>query len=266
MTTVIREPEQWRRTMGELSCRGETIGFVPTMGALHTGHRSLLKRARAENSTASASIFINPTQFDDPGDLSGYPVTMEEDMRMLEEEGIDYLFLPRAADMYPDNFSYRVTERELSRRYCGERRIGHFDGMLTIVLKLLILTGADYVYMGEKDWQQYVLVHGMAKAFGIGTAVVPCPTVREPSGLACSSRNVRLSDESLKKAPLFPALLASGKPMGDMRRKLEEAGFTVEYIEEFRHSELGDRLLAAVHLDGVRLIDNVRLSQDEKEN
>jgi pantoate--beta-alanine ligase len=262
--TIIREPEKWRSAMEDHSCRGETVGFVPTMGALHAGHRSLLQRSRAESGIACASIFINPTQFDEPGDLSGYPVTLEEDIKMLKEEGTDYLFLPQAVAMYPDGFSYRVTERELSRRYCGERRVGHFDGMLTIVLKLLILTGADYVYMGEKDWQQYVLVHGMAKAFGIAATVVPCPTVREPSGLACSSRNVRLSEEGLRKAPLFPAVLTSGGSTEQMRRELEEAGFTVEYIEEFRHAELGDRLLAAVHLDGVRLIDNVRLSQEER--
>lgn len=259
MIEVIRDPAVWKRTLKQLRASGRTIGFVPTMGALHEGHRSLLRRAKAANDITCVSIFINPTQFNDHKDLSTYPKSWDEDKAALEEEGADLLFFPEAAAMYPDKYAYRVTEQRLSEKYCGAYRTGHFDGVLTIVMKLLMLTCADRVYMGEKDWQQFVLVHRMAEAFFIDSDIIPCPTVREENGLAMSSRNRNLSAPQFQTASRLYEVLSSGVSVGTMKDTLAAFGFTVEYIERFSDPQLGERLLAAVSLGGIRLLDNIAL-------
>lgn len=259
MIEVIRDPAGWKRTLKQLSASGRTIGFVPTMGALHEGHRSLLRRAKAANDITCASIFINPTQFNDKKDLSTYPKAWDEDRAVLEEEGADLLFCPETASMYPDEYAYRVTEERLSGKYCGAYRTGHFDGVLTVVMKLLILTCADRVYMGEKDWQQFVLIHRMAEAFFLDSEIIPCPTVREESGLAMSSRNRNLSAQQFQTASKLYEVLSSGVSVETMKDTLESYGFTVEYIERFSDLKLGERLLAAVYLGEIRLIDNIAL-------
>jgi pantoate--beta-alanine ligase len=232
---------------------GRSIGFVPTMGALHAGHLSLVERAAAENDRVIVSIFVNPTQYDDPDDLANYPRPLERDLAAAASAGAQAAYLPDFDDVYPDGYRFRVTENAFSRELEGAHRAGHFDGVLTVVMKLFGIVRPDRAYFGEKDWQQLQLVRDMAAAFFLDVEVVPCPVVREADGLAMSSRNMRLSEEERRRAPEFHRLLASGRPEGDIRSALEAAGFGVDYVE--RH---GDRVLGAVRLGNVRLIDNVK--------
>ena len=231
-------------------------GFVPTMGALHDGHLSLLARARTENARVWVSLFVNPAQFNDIADLAGYPRRVEEDLRLLREAGCDLAFLPQERDIYAEDYRYRVTETDLSRRFCGAGRQGHFDGVLTVVLKLLLLTRPERAYFGEKDFQQLQLVEGMARAFFLDTEIVPCALVREPDGLAMSSRNRLLSVTERARAPDFHRLLARSiaelQSPDHAAAQLAQAGFAVEYVAD--HAR---RRLAAVRLGNVRLIDNV---------
>jgi pantoate--beta-alanine ligase len=233
-----------------------TTGFVPTMGALHEGHLSLLRRARADNARAWASLFVNPAQFDDHADLAAYPRTVADDLALLERAGCELVFLPREREIYPDNYRYRVTETDLSRRFCGAGRPGHFDGVLTVVLKLLLLVRPERAYFGEKDFQQLRLVEGMVQAFFLDTEIVPCALVREPDGLAMSSRNRRLPAADRARAPALHRLLAQSvaerQSAGDAAAALAREGFEVEYV-----SDHDGRRLAAVRLGKVRLIDNV---------
>jgi len=229
-----------------------TLGFVPTMGALHEGHMSLVRRSRAENDRTLVSIFVNPTQFDDRSDLERYPRTLDDDVSMLEAEGTDFLILPSEPQLYPDGYRYRVTETEFSKVLEGAHRPGHFDGVLTVVLKLLQIASADRAYFGEKDWQQLELVRGMADAFFLQTVIVPCPTIREADGLAISSRNRRLARTDRDKAPEFHRALSSSSTAEAASRELRSKGFQVDYVEDRDHRRLG-----AVHIGGVRLIDNV---------
>ena len=244
----------WRDERRRQARAGITLGVVPTMGALHDGHLSLVRRSRAENDCTLVTIFVNPTQFDDPKDLAAYPRTLDDDAAMLQAEGTDFVLVPAAPDLYPDGYRYRVTEIERSRELEGAFRPGHFDAVLTVVLKLLQIAGADRAYFGEKDWQQLTLVQGMARALFLPTAIIACPTVRESSGLAMSSRNRRLSEEDRRKAPDLHRVLASASTAGDAERDLLADGFAVDYVED-REA----RRLAAVRLGGVRLIDNIPL-------
>ena len=184
MMTVFESPAAWQRERLAGIRAGRTLGFVPTMGALHEGHLSLVRRSRAENDLTLVSIFVNPTQFDNATDLARYPRTVDEDLDSLRHEGADFVLVPRDADLYRDQYRYRVTETHFSTILEGACRPGHFDGVLTIVLKLLLIASAERAYFGEKDWQQLVLVRGMAEAFFLPTAIVACPTVREEDGLA----------------------------------------------------------------------------------
>ena len=224
------------------------------MGALHAGHLSLLRRAKSDNDLAVASIFVNPAQFNDPRDLKRYPRTLDEDIEKLEAEKTDFLLLPSAAEMYPDGYRYRVNETAESAALCGAYRPGHFEGVLTVVLKLLNLVRAERAYFGEKDYQQFRLIEGMAGAFFIETEIVPCPTLREPDGLAMSSRNLLLEPEHRKLASaLHKALSSKGRPAA-IQKKLAALGFSPEYVEE-----RWGRRFAAARLGKVRLIDNVKL-------
>lgn len=254
MTTVLEDLAAWRETRLEQVRAGRTLGFVPTMGALHEGHRSLVRRSRAENDLTVVSIFVNPAQFDDPTDLARYPRTLEADRSALQAEKADYLLLPLADDLYADGYRYRVTEIERSRELEGAHRPGHFDGVLTVVLKLLQIAQAERAYFGEKDWQQLTLVQGMARAFFLPTMIVGCPTVRESDGLALSSRNRHLSAADRSRAPLFQRALADSVTAEEAARELRNAGFDVDYVEDRNGRRAG-----AVRLGGVRLIDNVAL-------
>ena len=235
-----------------LARKGKSIGFVPTMGALHDGHISLLERARSENDCVVVSIFVNPTQFDDKNDLKQYARPLERDLMMANDAGARLAFLPSERDLYADDYRYRVSENELSLELEGSHRAGHFDGVLTIVLKLLNIVRPDRAYFGEKDWQQLELVRGMAEALFLDCEIVPCPTVREDDGLAMSSRNERLGEKDRALAPLFHTVLCSGVGTSEMIEALEDAGFGVDYVERRKN-----RILGAVRLGNVRLIDNV---------
>ena len=252
MTEIIRDINDMAEWCRRRRSAVGALGFVPTMGALHAGHRSLLEQARAENGTAAASIFVNPTQYDDPADLDNYPRTFEADLRILESLGVDALFFPSSEAIYPMNYRFRLTESPESEQLEGAHRKGHFDGVLSIVLKLLLITRPTRAYFGEKDWQQYSLVRDMARAFFLETEIVGCPTVREEDGLALSSRNVHLSSEERRIAPEFHRILCSKADMDEQRRQLEAAGFEVDYVER-----RWDRILGAVRLGQTRLIDNV---------
>ena len=161
MTAVFESPAVWREERLAQVRAGVTLGFVPTMGALHEGHRSLVRRSRAENDRTLVSIFVNPTQFNDAHDLANYPRVLDEDLRVLREEGADCVLAPGEQAMYPDGYAYRVSERDRSTTLEGAHRPGHFDGVLTVVLKLLQIASAERAYFGEKDWQQLRLVQGM---------------------------------------------------------------------------------------------------------
>jgi len=247
----IEELRDWRRRQVR-----RTVGFVPTMGALHAGHLALLDRAHEECDVVLASIFVNPAQFNDPEDCASYPTPMEDDLALCEKHKAGAVFLPEEKTMYPDGYRFRVVEDDDSHRLEGEFRPGHFEGVLTVVMKLLQLARADRAYFGEKDWQQLRLVTGMAKAFFLPTEIVPVPTVREEDGLALSSRNRRLSAEGRPKAPGFPRILREAETAAEASRKLAKAGFVVEYVED-----RDGRRLGAVQLEGVRLIDNLPLAE-----
>lgn len=231
-----------------------SVGFVPTMGALHAGHQSLVDAGLAQNDRTVVSIFVNPTQFDQAQDLAAYPQHLERDLAVLESSGVDAVLLPDYQELYPDDFRYRVTERDLSTRFCGAHRPGHFDGVLTVVMRLLNIVRPDRAYFGEKDYQQLELVRDMVEAFFMDVEVIACPTVREADGLALSSRNQRLKPEQRALAPtLYRALQTSANP-SQVTRALQQAGFDVEYVED-----LDGRRLAAARLGEIRLIDNIAL-------
>ena len=252
--TVFEAPSWWRGERSAQVRSGLTLGLVPTMGALHEGHLSLVRRCRVENDLTLVSIFVNPTQFDDPADLEMYPRNIEGDLTTLRAEGVDFVFRPRERDLYPDDYRYRVTETGLSIEMEGGHRPGHFDGVLTVVLKLLQIIFADRAYFGEKDWQQLTLVRGMVEAFFLPTTIVACATVREADGLAVSSRNRRLSPEDRQRASRFYGLLSTAPTAEVAVCDLKGAGFTVDYVED-----RDGRRLGGVRLGDVRLIDNVLL-------
>jgi pantoate--beta-alanine ligase len=255
VTRVLDSIAEWRSERAGQIRSGVSLGFVPTMGALHEGHLSLVRRSRGENDRTLVSIFVNPTQFNDAGDLAAYPRTVEEDVAMLRAEGAEFVLLPREGDLYPEGYRYRVTETEQSRVLEGASRPGHFDGVLTVVMKLLNIASADRAYFGEKDWQQLALVRGMADAFFLRTTIVGCPTLREADGLALSSRNRRLTPADREKAPRFHRALSSAATASTARTQLVEDGFGVDYVED-----RDGRRLGAVRLGDVRLIDNVPLA------
>lgn len=237
------------------------VGFVPTMGALHDGHIQLIKQALEENRCTIVSIYVNPTQFDNVADLQAYPQQIDADVEKIKQLGVNALFLPDYSTIYPDDYRFNVNENRLSDRLCGRYREGHFDGVLTVVMKLFNLIKPDCAYFGEKDYQQMTLIRDMVNAFFMPIKVVACPTTREPDGLAMSSRNQRLTIEQRKLAPKFYQILSSDHSIGHKTQALQEAGFKVEYMELFK-----DRLLAAVYLGEVRLIDNVLIRNEQSKS
>ena len=247
---VFRDMKEWRafRATGVAG----RVGFVPTMGALHSGHASLLERARRECDVVVLSIFVNPTQFNNPEDLEKYPITTEQDLALAEKHDVDYVIMPDMPQMYPDGYRYKVSENEFSLELCGAHRPGHFDGVLSVVMKLFNLVRPEKAYFGEKDYQQLQLIKGMVDAFFMDLEIVPCPTVRETDGLALSSRNVRLSEVARKKSQTFPQVLMRAPTADAARAELESEGFAVDYVVDKDNRRFG-----AISIEGVRLIDNV---------
>lgn len=229
-----------------------SLGFVPTMGALHEGHASLIRRSHVENSHTLVSVFVNPTQFNDLEDLKKYPRTLEHDLELADNAGAQYVVTASPQEMYPDDYRYRVSENDVSCVLEGEHRPGHFEGMLTVVLKLLLIARAKRAYFGEKDFQQLELVRGLVEAFFIGTEIVACPTLREIDGLAMSSRNSLLNEESRRLAPQLYRALQTAPTAAAARSLLEKSGFQVDYV-----TDRFGRRLAAVRLGSIRLIDNI---------
>lgn len=252
MSLVIRsakEMQAWRSLQGSAN-----LGFVPTMGALHQGHEELLIQARKTNQFVVLSLFVNPTQFNNSEDFKNYPITWEADLKMAEKNKVDVIFSPTKDDLYPDAYKYKVTESELSTILCGQHRPGHFDGVLTVVMKLFQIVKPTYAYFGEKDFQQLKLIEDMVRAFFLDTQIVPIPTVRETDGLAMSSRNMRLSEQGRKKAPLLYKHLTHSRSTTEAAQKLLQDGFEIDYVQD-----IDSRRFAAVHLGAVRLIDNVKI-------
>lgn len=250
------------------------VGFVPTMGALHAGHASLLDRARSECDVVVLSIFVNPRQFGDPNDLASYPRPIERDLDVAERALVDVAFTPSVSEMYPNGFTTRVRVEEMSDILEGRSRPGHFDGVATVAAKLLSVVGECRSYFGEKDWQQLMIVRRMVSDLCLPVDVIGCPTVREPDGLALSSRNVRLSDAGRVVATcLSRSLYAGSAAIADGVRDASVvknamlqvlSDVSVDYAEivdeqlrvsEVLHGEV--RLLVAADVENVRLIDNV---------
>lgn len=256
MIKIFHSINSWRKFRQQKIFKNKTIGFVPTMGNLHRGHESLLERSLKENDMTVLSIFVNPTQFNNPDDLKNYPRTLAQDLAMAKRLGVDCILMPDYKMLYPDNYSYQVIETQFSKILEGQHRPGHFDGMLTVVLKLLMLVKAHKVYFGEKDFQQLQLVTGMVEAFFLDTKIISCRTIRDKNTLALSSRNARLTQDEYQLAAHFPKLLKSKEPLEEISRKLNDLGFMVDYVAESHGRRLG-----AVTLGKVRLIDNIKISE-----
>ena len=231
-----------------------TIGFVPTMGALHEGHLSLIAEAKKHNDTVIVSIFVNPTQFNNASDYDNYPSTIEADKQQLENAQVDFLFLPTDSTMYPSGNHFSITPNQaIATQLEGEKRPGHFAGMLTIVMKLLLLTKPTHAYFGEKDFQQLKLVEQLTADFFLDTQIVPVKTMREASGLPMSSRNRRLNQADRQLAESVYSLLRT-QPRDDLhalRNAITQLGVTIDYLEA-----IDQRLFLAMYIGEVRLIDN----------
>jgi pantoate--beta-alanine ligase len=230
-----------------------TIGLVPTMGALHEGHRSLIRAARLACDAVAVSIFVNPLQFGPLEDFDRYPRSFAQDLRLCRSAGVDAVFIPRAQEMYPADFETAVSVQRLTRRYEGLSRPGHFGGVTTVVTKLLNIVRPDKAFFGQKDYQQAVVVERLAKDLNLDTGIVVRPTVREPDGLALSSRNRHLSPEERKAATVLYRALSDGRELiraGERSVRKVEAAMT--------------RLIRAeplVRLDYLAVVDPITLDE-----
>lgn len=265
-----------------------TIGFVPTMGALHEGHLALIRRAKLENETVVVSVFVNPTQFNDKRDLEKYPRDLQRDIQLSESAGADIVFAPDAPEVYPEGFSTTVTVGGyLTEALEGKFRPGHFAGVTTVVAKLFGMVLPDRAYFGEKDWQQLKVIERMTRDLDLPIEIVPCPTIREIDGLAMSSRNTRLSPEAREQAKIIPYLLNTAQDLLDSvtyesqtdkgpvlqawlqtlvesNQRAGQAPMLIDYISVVDPDtlmgvdEIKDRALVAIaiKIGGVRLIDN----------
>ncbi|MEZ4596903.1 MAG: pantoate--beta-alanine ligase [Chloroflexota bacterium] len=208
MTRVLRTRAELRAALGHVR---RPVGLVPTMGWLHEGHRSLMRRSRADDATTVVTIFVNPRQFGDPGDLARYPRSEARDLAICSDEGADIVWAPPVDEVYPPGFDTTVSVGAIAHPLEGAARPGHFDGVATVVAILFALVGAEHAYFGQKDAQQVMVIRQMARDLALPTAVVACPTVREPDGLALSSRNVHLSPEQRAAAPVIHRALVAAR-------------------------------------------------------
>jgi pantoate--beta-alanine ligase len=276
---IVRESLALNLALSEWVAKGERIAFVPTMGALHEGHLALVERAKALAERVVVSIFVNPLQFNDPSDLERYPRDEESDLAKLEAAGCDLVWLPGASDLYPEGFATRVSVAGVSEHWEGEHRPGHFDGVATVVAKLFGEVVPNVAVFGEKDFQQLAVIRRMAMDLGLCDQIVGVPTVREPDGLALSSRNALLSpDERERAVGLYRALrnardsILAGQPvaaaLAEGRNALLIAGFSrIDYfalvdgatLEPVDRPQPEARLIAAAVMGTTRLIDNLAL-------
>ncbi len=273
---IIRHPAEIRRLTRRAKQQGKRIGFVPTMGALHEGHLSLIRKARGENRLVVVSIFVNPIQFNRASDLRSYPCTLQRDARLVAEAGADLLFVPSAKQMYPASFQTTVEISNLSRPWEGRFRPGHFRGVTTVVSKLFNLVQPDIVYFGQKDAQQARVVRQMIRDLNLDITLRVLPTVREPDGLAMSSRNQRLSTEARRSSRvLFQALQEATRLIqwghrreNEIVRRMRQVirsvpGTRIDYaavvdpetLERMRRVRRPALILLAVWVGKIRLID-----------
>lgn len=274
---LIRTVAEMRARVANWRGAGARVAVVPTMGALHAGHLSLVTAAKREADRVIVTLFVNPKQFSNPDDLKNYPRTEDSDRKILAPLGVDALFAPDVAEVYPDGFATTVSVAGLGEGLCGAHRPGHFDGVATVVAKLFLMTQADLAFFGEKDWQQLQIVRRMATDLNVPIEIRPMPTVREPDGLALSSRNQRLSPQERSRATALPDALRAaigavraGAPVGtalaEARAAILRGGYRdVDYIEIRDGATLrplsaaapGARIFAAAAIGSVRLIDNM---------
>ncbi len=274
---VARSVSALREVVAEWRARGDRVGLVPTMGAIHSGHLALVAAAREQNERVVASLFVNPKQFGPSEDFTAYPRDEAADFAAFENAGVTLVFTPSVGEMYPPGFATSVRVGGISEGLDGAFRPGHFEGVATVVCKLLLQCLPDAAYFGEKDYQQLLVVRRMARDLDIPVRIEGVPTVREADGLALSSRNVYLSAEERRTAPLLNRVLRkaaaeiAARPDGvaaSLERglaALEAGGFAVDYLELRDAADLApvdrlaapSRLLAAARLGRTRLIDNI---------
>lgn len=277
---IIRSVAELRARVARWRLAGERVAIVPTMGALHDGHLSLVREAKREAARVIVTLFVNPKQFSNPDDLKNYPRTEDSDRAILAPLGVDVLFAPDVSEVYPDAFATTVHVAGLGEVLCGAHRPGHFDGVATVVSKLFSMAGADLAFFGEKDWQQLQIVRRMAGDLNLPVLIRPMPTVRESDGLAMSSRNARLSPAERAAAACLPKAMReaanairSGEAVAPAleraRRTILAGGYaSIDYLELRDATSLraleaaapGARLFAAATIGPVRLIDNMALS------
>jgi pantoate--beta-alanine ligase len=278
---IVRDIDSLRRRISAWRRDHKTVALVPTMGALHKGHLTLMTRAHTMAERVVATLFVNPKQFGPNEDLSAYPRQEAEDFRLLEKAGVHLLFAPEVATMYPKDFATSIRVAGLSTILDGAHRKGHFDGVATIVTKLLLQAGPDIALFGEKDYQQLAIIKRFVADLNIPVEIIGVPTVRESDGLAMSSRNAYLTKEERAKAPaLYKAITTAAKAIASgndipaalaaAKESILQAGFaSVDYVEA-RHAETlavlkkadqPGRILAAAHLGRARLIDNVAIEK-----
>ncbi|MGR3219541.1 MAG: pantoate--beta-alanine ligase [Candidatus Anammoxibacter sp.] len=278
---IITDIKEMQLVAGKIRGDGNSIGFVPTMGALHKGHLSLIKKAKDDTGCVIVSIFVNPTQFDKTDDFLSYPVAGANDHELALENGVDILFEPRADEMYPDGFDTYVDLARLSNRLCGADRPGHFKGVATVVTKLFNIVRPHMAYFGEKDLQQSVIVKQLVEDLNMDIEIVALPTVRNDDGIACSSRNRRLSaDERADAISISDALktaqsmvnagvrdasdvISRAREIISAKKNVRKIDYisvvnneTLECVKDINGQE---SIAVAVHVGGVRLIDNCRL-------
>jgi pantoate--beta-alanine ligase len=276
VTRLVRTRDELataRARLGEQAGPGATVGLVPTMGALHAGHLALIDAARAGCAAVVTSIFVNPMQFSQAGDLERYPRRLQDDLALCEQHGVDLVWAPEVEDIYPGGpAQVWVTAGALASQLEGPNRPGHFDGVLTVVTKLFAAVRPERAFFGEKDYQQLILIRRMVRDLGQDVEVLSVPTVREPDGLALSSRNVLLSPSERASARFLSAALTAGRDAAGSAVEVLAAahqvlagaeGVEVDYLE-LRDPELGAapeagpaRLLVAARVGSIRLIDNV---------
>ncbi len=277
---VFSKIDDLKKKLKEERKAGKSVGFVPTMGYLHDGHLSLVKQSVKENDLTVVSIFVNPIQFGPEEDFNRYPRDIERDKKLLEKEGVDYLFFPTNEEMYPSGFKTFVEVNELGKKLCGKSRPGHFRGVTTVVLKLFNIVQPDKAYFGQKDAQQAIIIKKMVKDLDLDVDIVVMPIIREEDGLAMSSRNVYLSEEERKNATVLyrslketENLIKTGERDSEkVIKRIREIIMSypkavIDYIEIVDTEELnpvnpikGEILIAlAVYIGKARLIDNIIL-------
>lgn len=279
---IIRKVEELKGALSADRAVGRSVGLVPTMGALHAGHVSLIDRARKENDVVVVSVFVNPTQFNNPEDLRTYPRTEDADCRKLEAAGVDYAFIPEVAEMYPEPDTRVFDLGPVAEVMEGKMRPGHFNGVAQVVSKLFAMVGPDRAYFGEKDFQQIAVIRRMVELEGFKLEIVPCPIMREEDGLALSSRNVRLDARQRAVAPKIHKVLAesvgwaSSAPVDVVKARVVDdinsyPGMEVEYYEivnGYNMQPISDWSetdyavgCVTVNVGDVRLIDNIKYTE-----